>query len=192
MKRKLFVLLILPLILAGCLTTTSTKPDGSIADQTKIKTIDYSNYWQYLKTAEGKDIREQEITSDDSWDPRFGLDYLRRCGGMLPQYYFLVTENDQTVASEENMIKVIDKIKTPEEAVAFFYAKNCGLLNRFGSQYQFVNKTEDGYLVSLIYYNWFGCGNHAHKRQDYLLREDGNYKLIKETKLELGKEFCGD
>ncbi len=192
MKYNIFALLVLPLMLVGCLVTTPTKPDGSIADQTKIKTIDYTNYWQFIKTADGKDLQEAEIKLSYE-ERRFGDDkYLRVCGGLRPQYYVLTTEDDQTIANPEELKKTIGKIKSPEEAVGFLYATNCGLSNKFESQNQFVNRTDKGYLVSLIYYNWFGCGDHAHTSREYLLDESGKYKLEKEVKLERGEEFCGD
>lgn len=191
MKKYFLIVLLFCLFLLGC-NPPAAKPDGSISNQSAIQTIDYDNYWQYLKTSDGKSLKEVKL-NDDFDGQRFDRDqYLRVCGGLLPQYYVLVDENDQTVASQEKLMQVMEKIKTPEEAVAYLYSSNCGLLKQFNSEIQFVNKTENGYLVSAIYYNWFGCGIHAHARKEFSVQETGEIKALKQTKLEFGKEFCGD
>ena len=95
-------------------------------------------------------------------------------------------------SSRQELISKMEKIKTPEEAIAYLYASYCHLLPSFGEQHQFVNKTDNGYEVVIMYYNFFGCGNHATMRQKYLVKEDGDIKLVESAKLEAGEDFCGD
>jgi|GEM_PF-3262379 len=186
-------LLILVMIgLAGCdRTRLAERPDGSVGDQTVIAQIGYDNYWQHLTSDDGSAFTETELEADDyNWD-----NYLRLCGGLWPRGFVLMkhtAEGDLTVSAQTEFLSHLGQIESPEEAMAYIYATNCYLSPAFGEVKQFVNRTEDGFEVGVIQYNFIGCGNHAHTQKLFAVKPTGAWELVKEVKLERGEEFCGD
>ena len=175
-------------LFAGCVPSKVQKPDGSIPDQSVVLQINQDNYWQYLTNADDGKFQEIELeASDYNWD-----NYLRLCGGLWPRGYVLIDEYDQTISQQTELPAHLNNIKSPEEAIAYIYATNCYLSPEFGRYRQFVNKLDDGYLVSVIAYNFIGCGNHAHRQLNFSLKPTGEWHLLSDIKLEKGEEFCGD
>lgn len=183
--RQLMIFLSL-FLLSGC-TPRIAKPDGTVSDQTTIQQINSGNYWQYFKTEDGSKLKE--VAYDRLHEPPA---YIRACGGISPEYFVLIDEKDQTVATKADLLQKINHLKNPAEAIAYLYATSCGLSNSFGENKQFVNITKDGYEVAVIHYSFFGCGVHAHRQRLFSVSLKGDVTLLQEAKLEAGKEFCGD
>lgn len=185
------ILLISITLLSGCIFPKELKPDGSVTDQTTIQTINYDNYANFFQTSSKSKLHEvtTEITYENHNLPN---QYLRNCGGIKPVGYILADENDVSIATQADLLSRIGMIKTPEEAVAWLYATSCNLNNTFASKTQFVNQNDEGFFVHTIFYNWYGCGNHAHRLNKYFVSYFGKVELIESVKLEFGQEFCGD
>jgi hypothetical protein len=186
-------LIVICLLIGGIFCTGCdypvAKPDGSVPDQIQIANIDYENYWEYLIAEDGTKFSEGRINITQ----RVETPFIKSCGGMRPEGFVLLNEDDQTVVATNNeLITLLGQIKSPEEAIAWLYATNCNLKKQFGDRQQFVNLAEGGYLVGTIFYNWYGCGNHANRLNLYLVNYDGAVRLINSDQLEFGEEFCGD
>lgn len=165
-----------------------TRPDGAY-DQTKIQSITYANYWVYMTGEDDEALRE--VTDMNAF---YDMDdeYLRSCGGIAHAGYYLETSSGDEIRTQDELMDYLGKIDSPEDAIAYIYAIKCDIADRYGDERQFVNKHEDGYLVSVISFNTFGCGNHSNKRIDFLVEENGDYRELKRVKLERGEEYCAD
>jgi len=178
--------------LAGCtLPSLPKEADGSIEDQSVISQINYDNYIEYLTSDDGSGFGEAELVADDyNWD-----NYLRLCGGLWPRGYVLVkheAEGDLTVSAQTELLAHLGQIETAEEAMAYMYATNCYLSPTFGRYTQFVNKNENDFDVAVIQYNPIGCGRHAHTQKVFRVKPTGAWELVREVRLELGEDYCGD
>lgn len=181
------ILSLLAILSLPACTPTTIKPDGSVSDQSVIQQINQENYWQYFETEDGSKLKEVVFARTEK-----PAAYLRSCGGLSPQFFVLTDEKDQTIATKDAFLKKINHLKNPAEAVAYLYATQCGISNSFGNAKQFVNITPDGYQVAVIHYSFFGCGVHTHRQRVFSVTLNGEVKMLQETKLEAGKEFCGD
>lgn len=186
----IFVFAIIIMLLSGCQNIEIIYPNDSVPDQTKIEQINYDNYWQYFSDQNNHQWHEVELRAETREQRED--DYLRFCGGLWAYGYNLVNENDQTINTLAALAETIKPIDTAEEAMAYVYADNCWLVPSFGEQKQLVRKVDDKWMVSVINYNFIGCGNHAHVRLTFEIDQNGKINLLEDTRLEKGEDFCGD
>ncbi len=188
--RTILLLLFALIGFGGCYYPVAG-PDGSVSNQNTIRQINEDNYAKYLFST--NDANFQDAIIDINFENNDANDeYLKTCGGLLPQGHVLTDEQDQTIASKTDLLSKIVPIQTPEQAMAYVYATSCYLNPSFLTQYQFVNKNTTGYLVSVIRYNPIGCGRHAHTRLFFDVTYNGEISLVKTQVLEWGSEYCGD
>lgn len=185
----IFIVVFFILVLILLLTRNQYFADGSVPNQQIIEQINYTNYWNYLIGPGGERVTEQEL---DRKELSRELQYLKRCGGLAPRIYILRSEHSMVINSREKLLSFLSSINTPEEAVAYLYAVQCGLSNTFGDRKQFVNKTTDGYTVGIIVYNQFGCGWHRHKQVVYSVTNKGTIQELATKDLEIGMNACVD
>jgi hypothetical protein len=195
--RKLWLLVLVVWLgssLNGCWPVKQAnkpaEPDGTVAEENSLIGINADNYWQYLPTSSGKSLSEEKLSLLVS--ERNAANYLRICGGLKPEGYVLTTEDDQTISQSADLAKKLAPINSAAVALALIYAQNCYLSPEFNGYHQFVNRTSDGWQVAVIQYYFIGCGNHAHHQLLFDVKSDGSWQKVGDSKLEEGKEFCGD
>ncbi len=120
--------------------------------------------------------------------------YVYRAGGLTPTYYRYVIYTDgsyQLLKTQAELKKAFAPIQSSTEALSYALASNglsayYGLSRERGVRYlsnkiedTFVQQQENGYLVHLFSYRFFGCGPHTTTAHDLLVSPGGDIEAVK-------------